>query len=176
MSRLTGCTILLRVAQTALLIAGLFLAYFGWALDHVDEGAWPATLFAADYLRVIAGYNQMRGSGSELTPLDPAFADLVSILEERIPDLPSPISREANIVVETYKYWSVRTDGYSGPALDLLVALENGNPAKLSVMDLESTIRQKYLDRPIFGRTTIYFALGLGLAFAGGVLGIWKPM
>ena len=102
MGRLKGCTLLFRTAQTLLLIAGLFLTYFGWALDHVDEGVWPATCFAADYLRVIAGYNQMKDAGSVMTPHAPAFADLVSILEERVPNLPSPISREDNIVVETY--------------------------------------------------------------------------
>ena len=169
-------SLLVCLVQTILLIAGLFFAFFAWALDHADEGVWPATTYASNYLRVAAGYNSMKSAGAILEPDNPAFDDIVILVSEQFPDLTSAISQTDSIITLTYSRWGIRGGNYIGASFDLGVTLESGESAKLvGIRDLEDAIRQKYLDQPIFKRTTLFFALGLGLAFVGGALGIWRP-
>ena|GEM_PF-5405732 len=155
-----------------MLVVGLFLAYFAWALDHVNEGIWPATVLSAKYQRVMAGYNHMRTTDATINPADPVHGDLVAVLEDSFEELPGPISREEDIVLQEYKHWSVSTNG---PVLDLVVTLEDGTTATLRGPDLEPAIRQMYLDSPIFQRTTLVFGFGLVFGLVGGLLGIRLP-
>lgn len=154
---------LTRWVKFTILIIGILLAVFGWYLDRAEQREWVIRIFARDYNQALNTYERMLDGESTIGPTDPGFAEIASILSEKLTgpgDL--TISR---ITIKKESLWTFNTDGYGGPTIALVITLRDGRTVTAkSVRDLRPEIRERFLEQALSLRGERIFLIGIAIS------------